>query len=201
MRPLHRLILHKAPSSPQVPGRLMARYNSNIFPVEKAPPFLYQPIEGVERLERYQPGGYYPALIGDMFKDRYRIVHKLGQGTYSTVWLARDEQQAVYVAVKIGTGDSPSSEADVLCAITDTCQADCSGRAMIPLIHDRFEIQSPNGSHKCYVTPPAQSSVAAASFSSFFDLDTARALASELVLAIAYTHARGFVHGGESSRK
>lgn len=128
--PFHRLILHKAN------GRLMTRYNINMSPVEKAPPFLYQPIEGVERLDRYQPGGYYPALIGDMFKDRYRIVHKLGHGTYSTVWLARDEQQAAYVAVKIGTGDSLSSEADVLCAITDTFQADYSGRAMIPLIHD-----------------------------------------------------------------
>lgn len=200
MQQLRRFMLYKARSLPQTPSRLTARFNSTVSIAEKVPPFVYQPVEGVERLERYQPGGYCPVLIGDVFQGRYRIAHKLGHGTYSTVWLARDEPQGPYVAVKVTTGDSPSREAEILSAITYSFQDDCSGRAMIPLIQDRFEVQSPNGSHRCYVTLPVQSSVAAAGFSSFFSLDTARALASGLVLAIAYTHARGLVHGGESFR-
>ncbi|KKA20009.1 hypothetical protein T310_6007 [Rasamsonia emersonii CBS 393.64] len=51
----------------------------------------YIPLEGVERLERYRPGGYHPVVIGGCLHDRYRIVHKLGFGAYSTTWLARDQ--------------------------------------------------------------------------------------------------------------
>ncbi|KAL4957679.1 hypothetical protein BDW69DRAFT_200290 [Aspergillus filifer] len=36
--------------------------------VEQAPSFEYQPIEGVERSERYQSGGYCPVGISDTFK-------------------------------------------------------------------------------------------------------------------------------------
>ncbi|PYH76785.1 hypothetical protein BO82DRAFT_425296 [Aspergillus uvarum CBS 121591] len=51
---------------------------------------LYKPIEDVERMKYYQPGGYHPGTIGDRLHDRYRVIHKLGHGTYSTIWLARD---------------------------------------------------------------------------------------------------------------
>jgi hypothetical protein len=34
--------------------------------------------------------GYHPVMVGDMLKDRYHIVDKLGFGGYSTVWLAQD---------------------------------------------------------------------------------------------------------------
>lgn len=43
---------------------------------------LYEPIEAVENLERYSVGGYHLIAIGDLFHDRYRVVHKLGHGTY-----------------------------------------------------------------------------------------------------------------------
>jgi hypothetical protein len=33
---------------------------------------------------------YFPVQIGDTLKDRYQIVGKLGFGTTSTIWLARD---------------------------------------------------------------------------------------------------------------
>lgn len=33
---------------------------------------------------------YYPVRIGEILRDRYQIVGKLGFGTTSTVWLARD---------------------------------------------------------------------------------------------------------------
>jgi hypothetical protein len=67
----------------------------------------YHWINGVERLELYRPGGYHPVLIDDLLHDRYRIVEKLGFGGYSTIWLARDEVDKRYVAVKIGIS-SPS---------------------------------------------------------------------------------------------
>ena len=66
----------------------------------------YHHIDDVERLDNYRPGGYHPIRIGDNLQERYRIVHKLGYGSFSTTWLARDEQLAKYVAVKVGTADS-----------------------------------------------------------------------------------------------
>lgn len=50
-----------------------------------------------EPIERYRTGGYLPVHLGDIFNDRYKVMHKLGWGGYSTVWLARDLK---YVTVK-----------------------------------------------------------------------------------------------------
>ncbi|XP_044716986.1 kinase [Hirsutella rhossiliensis] len=97
-------------------------------------------------------------------------IHKLGHGTFATIWLARDQRKAAYVAVKVGTADAQNREAEILRAIADSTasSADPRWRAMIPIIHDEFEIQGPNGRHRCLVT---------------------------LVLAVAYTHGRGCGHG------
>ena len=46
----------------------------------------------VESPARYRPGGYHPVHLGDVYCKRYKVIHKLGFGTYSTVWLARDLQ-------------------------------------------------------------------------------------------------------------
>ena len=45
--------------------------------------------EEVETPCRYKPGGYHPVHLGDIYQ-RYKVIHKLGFGSYSTVWLARD---------------------------------------------------------------------------------------------------------------
>jgi len=44
-----------------------------------------------ERIECYGPGGLHPVDIGNTFRlGRYKVVRKLGHGSNSTVWLARD---------------------------------------------------------------------------------------------------------------
>jgi hypothetical protein len=54
-----------------------------------------------EPTHRYYDGTYYPICIGDVLHNRYRIIHKLGWGGFSTVWLARDEETNSDVALKI----------------------------------------------------------------------------------------------------
>lgn len=49
-----------------------------------------------ETLPTYKAEKYYPAQIGDIFKDRYQIVGKLGYGVTSTVWLCRDLQCVLF---------------------------------------------------------------------------------------------------------
>lgn len=43
-----------------------------------------------ETFPDYVASRYYPAYIGEVFRDRYQVVGKLGYGASSTVWLARD---------------------------------------------------------------------------------------------------------------
>ena len=49
----------------------------------------------LESPNEYQPGGYHPVHLGDIYCERYRVINKLGFGSYSTVWLARDLQSAL----------------------------------------------------------------------------------------------------------
>ncbi|RAH69458.1 kinase-like protein [Aspergillus aculeatinus CBS 121060] len=159
---------------------------------------LYEPIEDVERMEYYQPGGYHPVTIGDHLHGRYRVIHKLGHGTYSTIWLARDERSRIYVAVKVCTAYSKPPEIDVISELSQPPLLSDIGRTMIPSIFDKFNIQGPNGEHICLVTKPARMSLSDAkngSWISLFQLEVARVLAAQLAIAIHYIHSRGFVHG------
>ncbi|CAG8174102.1 unnamed protein product [Penicillium nalgiovense] len=160
---------------------------------------LYEPLEGIERLENYRQGGYHPIQIGDHFHSRYRVVHKLGHGSYSTAWLARDEQCNKYVALKVCTANSNPKELDVISMLTRHCSTvDNLGKTMVPSILNRFTIHGPNGNHACYVTALARASLSRlkdGGWTRLFQPDVARSLATQLVLVLDYVHAKGIVHG------
>lgn len=54
--------------------------------------FPYSCTIDAEPLHRYAKGGYHPVTLGGFLDGRYKILHKLGWGGYSTVWAARDER-------------------------------------------------------------------------------------------------------------
>lgn len=165
----------------------------------------YRWIDGVEHLELYKPGGYHPVAINDLLHNRYRIVDKLGFGGYSTIWLARDEIENRYVAVKIGISSTslPQRERQILKALNGPESISQQSRtapdtATVPIILDSFDVRGPNGTHPCYTVTPAQGDLKEASFSRLFPVQVARALAAKLAIAVAFVHSRGFVHGGLS---
>lgn len=43
-----------------------------------------------EGKDAYQPGGFHPVYIGDLYADKYEVMSKIGYGRYSTVWLVKD---------------------------------------------------------------------------------------------------------------
>lgn len=167
----------------------------------------YRMVEDAEPLQRYRPGGYHPVNIGDRLNDRYEVIHKLGFGSYSTVWLASDATTRTNVAVKICTADSDRpAESRILALLqrsggqTDEARHDM--RCAISLPCDTFEVQGPNGLHHCLVLEPARISLAEAREASYvrvFQLSTARTIAAQLVQTVAFLHGEGIVHGGRSA--
>lgn len=47
-----------------------------------------------EKTPYYSPKRFYPARLGEVLHARYQLATKLGYGTSSTVWLARDLYQS-----------------------------------------------------------------------------------------------------------
>lgn len=45
-----------------------------------------------EQFDEFKDGQYYPVNIGDVYASKYQVLGKLGFGTTSTVWLARNLQ-------------------------------------------------------------------------------------------------------------
>ncbi|KAL3457977.1 kinase-like domain-containing protein [Aspergillus heterothallicus] len=134
---------------------------------------LYEPIEGVESLEKYQAGGNHPVQVGDILHRRYYIVHELGYGSYSTIWLARDKNSNKYVALKISTAGSNPGELNILSALScprDALLVNAAVQNMVPSISDTFTIKGPNGTHACYVMPPARVSLSQAKDGSWIRL-------------------------------
>lgn len=43
-----------------------------------------------EWIEDYHPGGHHPVVLGDDPNGQHRVITKLGEGSYSSAWLARD---------------------------------------------------------------------------------------------------------------
>lgn len=155
----------------------------------------------VEMFERYGPGGYHRVQIGDTLHHRYRVVQKLGHGSFSTMWLARDaqSQSKKLVAVKVCIANSTADEMHVMSALNDSRRASSDGRAkaLIPTLLDHFKIHGLNGIHPCLVTVAARASLTDVKLpGGLFQIPVARALAAQLVLALAYVHSCGFVHGG-----
>lgn len=171
----------------------------------------YAFIEEAESPGRYLPGGYHPIYIGDVLNHRYHIVHKLGFGSFSTTWLARDtKRKDRYTALKIKTADSSLDSKETTTWSQLSATADLEGKPKAALrdmsktlilpIWDEFKVDGPNGVHQCIATAPARITVAEAqdaSYTRLFQPRVARAIAAQLIQAVAYMHSRGYVHAGK----
>ena len=79
-----------------------------------------------------------------MKEGRYRVVHKLGFGGYSTIWLALDTIHRQYVAVKICSADSRegSLEGGILQRLSHSALDDATnpGKRLVQTLMDAFDI-------------------------------------------------------------
>lgn len=161
--------------------------------------FLPVPIDHAEDIEEYRLGGFHPVHLGDWYDNgRYRVVHKLGAGGFSTVWLAQDEIEHRWVALKIVTAEhSPSTEAKSLLS-RDATLKHGSGTG-IAVQYRSFTIDGPNGQHLCLVLPVLGPSMSRLSYglTSRITPWLSREVGHQATKALADLHSQGLCHGGK----
>ncbi|KAM5457359.1 hypothetical protein MaudCBS49596_000554 [Microsporum audouinii] len=150
------------------PSRLVTRSFSSLCrePLPLPPPgpplACNEPVDE-EICPGYNSANFYPAQPGAVLADRYQILVKVGWGTSSTVWFARDmrgrlryrHEPETLVALKITNTNSRTAgeERDIEDHIA---KADPShrGRALFRTSSECFEIAGPEGKHLCLAYEP-----------------------------------------------
>ncbi|KAG4273493.1 CMGC/SRPK protein kinase [Fusarium proliferatum] len=153
-------------------------------------------ISDTEEPGLYRKGGFHPVHIGDhVDSGRYRVVHKLGHGGFSVVWLAYDSLESIWVAIKI-VAASDSSMMEVKAVMYHKIISSMNDERFIT--YKRFfHIEGPNGRHLCLVLPPCGPSCNTMSqyLQSRIHPWLARRVSSQATKAIADLHSQGLCHG------
>lgn len=142
-------------------------------PTTMPPRFIPSRLDEIEDIEDYHPGGYHPISIGDTFDHgRFRVIHKLGFGGSSTVWLARDQWEEggrrIIVTLKamradVFSSNGPSEIPEL--AISQKLRAPLppSESVEFQAVDHHFFVQGVNGSHLFLIYPLAGPSILAMS--------------------------------------
>ncbi|KAK0666773.1 kinase-like domain-containing protein [Cercophora samala] len=154
-------------------------------------------LEHVEDLEKYRRGGFHPVHLGDKLekvgaKHRYEVIHKLGYGGFSTVWLAHNLIEGGYFALKIVcASESSYGPPPPVKAVLDSHP----GKIFVTELR-RFVILGPNGSHICQVLPLTGPSLLSLSRVPYRLRPAAcKNLGRQAAQALAFLHKRGLCHG------
>lgn len=176
------------------------------MPERKCLPFSLALVEDVEE---YRLGGFHLVHIGDVFQAKYKVLHKLGAGGFSTTWLARDTVDKKYVALKILKAEETASYSELrMLQSLASIPGHHPGRRYIRMVLDNFVIEGPNGRHNCVV-----SEVAGPSLNDLDNVpgmgytagarrlraDIARKVNSQIIEAIGFLHFNRVCHGGMSA--
>ncbi|NXO88100.1 SRPK kinase, partial [Sitta europaea] len=100
-------------------------------------------------------GGHHPMQEGEVFNTQYQVLHKLGCGTFATVWLCQDMRRKKQVAVKVlksreGFADTAQDEVAFLRCVNCMKRKDLAGENIVCLLDD-FRIIGENVPHACLV--------------------------------------------------
>ncbi|KAL8718188.1 MAG: hypothetical protein Q9225_004650 [Loekoesia sp. 1 TL-2023] len=141
---------------------------------------------------------YFAVHLGDLFGNgRYKVLHKLGNGAFAQIWLAKDLWLGGhgYVALKIVRADT--SEARILKDLA-RCQHHYPGRKNVMELLDHFTIFTPKISYDCLV-------LEVMSLNAFrvvekapqlkLSLNHGRMASRQVAMGLEYLHKCGIAHG------
>ena len=156
-------------------------------------------------LKGYQKGGYHPVQLEDTLGGgRYDIVHKLGSGGFSTVWLARDNETQQFVSLRTLTASASQENKYIeMLRYLDHHSRRGEGRNNIVCITNTFQLEGPNGTHTCHASDVAGPSMAQLIQNAWQVTGSrelrgtlTRSLAKQLAEAVCCMHSAGMIHGG-----
>ncbi|MCJ1247543.1 hypothetical protein MMC30_004757 [Trapelia coarctata] len=110
-----------------------------------------------ESVPDYNPKDFYPVNPGELLHNRYETIAKVGWGSCSTVWLARDLnrwrwQPNRYVVLKVNNCDFPDKESAEhelnISRYIATANPLHKGFSIVRTIIDHFEAVSLDGTHR-----------------------------------------------------
>jgi hypothetical protein len=162
----------------------------------------------VESIANYRKGGFHPIHLDDILHNRYRIAHKLGYGSYATIWLVEDLNSGRYAALKVLSANVSKdlSEAAILRHLKLQRQLNdggSNGQEFLIEFLDDFKVEGPNGTHQCIVTEVLGPSVAADVEEIYgeelYPIEIAKKVCAQVIRGVAYLHSCGVVHGGKLS--
>ncbi|KAK2601430.1 hypothetical protein N8I77_010879 [Diaporthe amygdali] len=184
---------------------------------------LWQEIdEECEKLETYATAGsrkpyaplLYPISIGQRLDGgRYQILHRLGHGGFSTVWVAKDttagakgaEVVALNVIANGHAAGAESDDGDMEYQMHKLIQSSKIDKSHLLLCQDTFTLRGPHGSHHVLVLPLAGSGLQSLSVTPMMHItDTPIksriSAAKQLLDAVNSLHQAGLVHCDISMR-
>ncbi|KAI1463358.1 kinase-like protein [Daldinia caldariorum] len=118
----------------------------------------YEPLNYIykaEDVQLYNEGGHHPVHLDAILNNRYKVVHKLGNGGFGLVWLCRDTFLHKWRAVKILTANQSAKGTEKMITknLSQRCTTAKLERNHILLPSDQFWLVGPNGRHLCFVMP------------------------------------------------
>ncbi|KAH7327607.1 kinase-like domain-containing protein [Rhizoctonia solani] len=127
-----------------------------------------------ERIHKFDPTYWYPATVGQVLNESYKLVAKLGYGYSSTVWLAKDIsrwswQPSRYVTLKISTSHAAAKSEDTDQYTHETYishqilskNPSHSGLQFLRTAIDAFQLEGQKGLHPVLVYEPMREPVSA----------------------------------------
>ncbi|KAG6018178.1 hypothetical protein E4U43_007261 [Claviceps pusilla] len=110
-----------------------------------------------ESFPGYSPGIFYPVQLGHIYNGRYQAVTKLGFGSCSTIWLARDLQEHRYITLKFYIHNSlEHRELPFYERLGQVVPSRHAGAARIRKLLSSFKVAGPHGTHIVLVLEAAQ---------------------------------------------
>jgi serine/threonine-protein kinase SRPK3 len=184
--------------------QILARHNRALSvrtPVRLDPSI---PIEE-ETLRDYKPERFFPVKIGQVFKNRYQTIGKLGYGSASTVWLCRDLVEChKYAALKVYVNSSKKHRELEIYQHIQGISSNHTGRCHIRKLLDSFEISGPHGRHVCLVHEPlgvTLDEVRDFTKNRVFDEDLVRQTFRPILNGLEFLHKEAkVIHTGEATK-